>query len=88
MAAVTYGQLAAELSAATAKDVRRIISELRDLACGRAHISMFAAPRGESEAEALRREAFVAPPFMKPRQKARSVRVKCGPLSMFAIQRG
>lgn len=91
MAALAFEQLAREVSEETAKDVRRLMSGIVDLACGRnerEHISMFAVPRGESEAEALLRKAFVAPPFMKTQPKERGGRVRCEPLSMFAIPRG
>ena len=91
MAALAFERLAREVSAETAKDIRRLMSGVVDLAFGRnvrEHLSMFAVPRGESEAEALRRKAFVVPPFMETRPKERGGRVRCEPLSMFAITRG
>lgn len=91
MAALAFERLAREASEETAKDIRRLMSGVVDLACGRngrERLSMFAVPREESEAEVLRRKTFVVPPFMETRPKERGWRVRCEPFSMFAIPRG
>ena len=85
-----FEELAKEVSAETAKELRGLMSELLDLACGRnerEHLSMFAVPCGESEAEARARQAFVVPPFMEKQPKNRGGRRRREPLSIFAIPR-
>ena len=85
-----FEELAMEVSAETAKELRGLMSGLLDLACGRngrGHLSMFAVPCRESEAEARARQAFVVPPFMEKQPKNRGGRRRREPLSIFAIPR-
>ena len=90
MKVAAFEELAMEVSAETAKELRGLMSGLLGLACGRngcGHLSMFAVPCGESEAEARARQAFVVPPFMEKQPKNRGGRRRREPLSIFAIPR-